>query len=398
MIERSNYLEKLKAFRDKDLIKVVTGVRRCGKSTLFDLFIDYLKTDGVQESQIIKVNLENPDYAFTDYKALYDFVRSKLPEGKKAYVFLDEVQQVPEFQRAVDGLYLDKNVDLYITGSNAFLLSGELATLLSGRYIEVKMLPLSFREYLQGTGEDLGEKSYLNYTSRSSFPYTVNLETEAETDDYLQNIYNTIIIKDVMQRQNIADASALDAVARFMFDNIGNLLSIKRIADTMTSDGRKVSAHTVDSYLSALTESFVFYRAPRFDIKGKQYLKSGEKYYAVDVALRYALLGRKNVDAGHLLENVVYLELLRRGYKVFVGKNDTKEVDFVAENKDGFLYVQVSYTTRDPDTLRRELSPLQSISDHYPKLLLTMDLDPAADYDGIRKLNVLDWLAGGVET
>lgn len=392
MIERPEYLAKLKAFQDKDLIKVVTGIRRCGKSTLFQLFIDHLLKSGIKKSQIIQINLENPEFDFPTFKDLYDYVKAHLPKGQKAYVFLDEVQQVPEFQRAVDGLYLDKNIDLYITGSNATLLSGELATLLSGRYIEIKMLPLSFKEYLAGTGQEPSEPAYLNYTNRSSFPYALSLETEAETDDYLQNIYNTIIMKDIMQRRNISDASTLDAVAKFMFDNIGNLLSIKKIADTLTSDGRKISTHTVESYLSALSESFIFHRAGRYDIRGRQYLRSGNKYYASDVALRYALLGRKNVDSGHLLENVVYLELLRRGYKVFVGKNDTKEVDFVAENKDGFLYVQVAYTAREQATLERELTPLQSINDHYPKLLLTMDIDPEIDYNGIKKQNVLTWL------
>ena len=272
------------------------------------------------------------------------------------------------------------------------LLSGELATLLSGRYIEIKMLPLSYKEYLSATEEDTNEYSYRNYTNRSSFPYAVSLETEDETDEYLQNIYNTVIIKDVMQRRNFSDTNTLNMIAKFMFDNIGNLLSVKKIADTMTSDGRKISTHTVGNYLSALTESFIFHKATRYDIRGKQYLQSGEKYYATDVALRYALLGRKNVDAGRILENVVYLELIRRGYKVFVGKNDTKEVDFVAENKDGTLYVQVAYTVRDEKTLAKELSALQSIPDHYPKLLLTMDVDPIADFDGVKKINVLDWL------
>lgn len=394
MIERTEYLEKLKSFRDKDLIKVITGIRRCGKSTLFDIFIDYLLKNGVKKEQIIKVNLENPELELPTHKDLYNYVKEQLPKGKKAYVFLDEVQQVPEFQRAVDGLYLNKDIDLYITGSNAMLLSGELATLLSGRYIEIKMLPLSYKEYLSATEEDTNEYSYRNYTNRSSFPYAVSLETEDETDEYLQNIYNTIIIKDVMQRRNFSDTNTLNMIAKFMFDNIGNLLSVKKIADTMTSDGRKISTHTVGNYLSALTESFIFHKATRYDIRGKQYLQSGEKYYATDVALRYALLGRKNVDAGRILENVVYLELIRRGYKVFVGKNDTKEVDFVAEDKDGILYVQVAYTVRDEKTLARELSALQSIPDHYPKLLLTMDVDPVADFDGVKKINVLDWLIG----
>lgn len=392
MIERREYLEKLKSWKDKDLIKVITGIRRCGKSTLFEIYIDYLKSIGIKENHIISINLENPDNEFENYKDLYQYVKKQIKDNKQYYVFIDEVQDVPEFQKAVDGLYIIKNVDLYITGSNAYLLSGELATLLTGRYIEIKMYPLSFEEYANYHQKEITEKLYLDYINKSSFPYALRLESEAQIDEYLDALYNTIIIKDVAQRRKIADTSMLKSVAKFMFSNVGNCLSIKKIADTLTSDGRAISVHTVENYLDALVESYVFNRVTRFDIKGKQYLQSGEKYYATDVTMRYAMLGRRNLDAGNILENIVYLELLRRGYKVYIGKTGEKEIDFVAENKDGFTYFQVAYTTREEATLKRELAPLQEIKNHYPKFILTMDVDPIADFDGIKKINVLDWL------
>ncbi len=393
MIERKDYLEKLKKWKDKDLIKVVTGIRRCGKSTLFELYIDYLKNIGIENNHIISINLENPDNEFNTYKELYKFVKEQIKDNKQYYVFLDEVQNVPEFQKAVDGLYIIKNVDVYITGSNAYLLSGELATLLTGRYIEIKMYPLSFEEYINYYKKEADEKIYLNYINRSSFPYALNLDDEGEVDDYLDALYNTIILKDVAQKKKISNISMIRTVAKFMFNNIGNCLSIKKIADTLTSDGRPISVHTVESYVDALVESYIFNKVSRFDVKGKQYLQSGEKYYATDVTMRYALLGRRNIDAGHILENIVYLELIRRGYKVYVGKTGEKEVNFVAENKEGFTYFQVAYTTREKATLERELEPLQEVNDHYPKYILTMDIDPVADYNGIKKMNVLDWLS-----
>ena len=392
MVERKEYLEKLKIWKDKDLIKVVTGIRRCGKSTLFELFIDYLKSINIDNKHIISINFENPDNEFNNYKDLYNFVKKQIKDDKQYYIFLDEVQNVPEFQKAVDGLYIIKNVDVYITGSNAYLLSGELATLLTGRYIEIKMYPLSFKEYVSYCNKPVDERLYLDYINRSAFPYALNLESETEIDDYLDALYNTILLKDIAQRKKISDISMLKTVANFMFNNIGNYLSIKKIADTLTSDGRSISVHTVENYLEALTECYIFNKAPRFDIKGKQFLQSGEKYYATDVTMRYALLGRRNIDAGHILENIVYLELIRRGYKVYIGKTLEKEVDFVAENKEGFTYFQVAYTSREKDTLERELKPLQNINDHYPKYILTMDVDPISDFDGIKKINVLDWL------
>lgn len=392
MIERNEYLEALKKWKDKDLIKVITGIRRCGKSTLFELFINYLKQTGVKEDHIIALNLESPEYNFNDYMELYNYVNDRIKDNGMYYVFLDEVQVVDKFEKAVDGLYIKKNVDEYITGSNAYLLSGELATLLSGRYVEFKMFPLSFKEYANYYKQDGDEKLYLKYINNSSMPYALKSNDQDEVDKYLDSIYNTIIVKDITTRKKIADISMLRSISEFMFSSVGNILSVKKIADTLTSNGRSISVHTVESYLESLVESFIFNKVSRYDIKGKQYLTSGEKYYATDVTMRYALLGRKNVDLGHVLENIVYLELVRRGYKVYIGKSGDKEVDFVAENNKGVVYFQVAYTVRDKNTLERELSVLESINDHYPKFILTMDIDPEIDYNGIRKMNVLDWL------
>ena len=392
MIERNEYLDELKRWKDKDLIKVITGIRRCGKSTLFELFIDYLKQNGVKDDHIISINLESPEYDFRDYKELYDYVNEKIKDNNMYYVFLDEVQVVEKFEKAVDGLYIKKNVDEYITGSNAYLLSGELATLLSGRYIEIKMLPLSFKEYANYYKTEGDEKLYLKYVNSSSMPYALKLDRQDEIDKYLDSIYNTIIVKDIALRKKISDTGVLRSISEFMFASVGNLLSVKKIADTLTSNGRSISVHTVESYLNSLVESFIFNKVSRYDIKGKQYLQSGDKYYATDITMRYALLGRKNIDLGHVSENIVYLELLRRGYKIYVGKFGNKEIDFVAENSKGIQYFQVAYTVRDEKTLERELSALESINDHYPKFILTMDVDPEVDYNGIRKINVLDWL------
>lgn len=385
-------MEKLKKWKDKDVIKVLTGIRRCGKSTLYELFINYLHSVGIDSKHIIFINLEAPDYDFQNYKDLYNYVMEKIGDSGKYYVFLDEVQNVKEFQKAVDGLYIKKNVDVYITGSNAYLLSGELATLLSGRYIEIRMLPLSFREYRDYFGVSGDEKLYLKYVNNSSFPYALKLDDEGEVDDYLDSIYNTIIVKDILARKKIADIGVFRELTKFLFASVGSTMSVKKITDTLNSNGRKISVHTVESYLEALTESYIFNRVSRYDIKGKQYLETGEKYYATDVTMRYALLGRKNLDVGHILENVVYLELIRRGYRVYIGKIGDNEVDFIAINKEGREYYQVSYTTRDEKTLERELSSLQKISDHYPKFILTMDMDPVADYEGIKRINVLEWL------
>lgn len=398
-IERTEFLDKLKAYKDKQIIKVITGIRRCGKSTLMKMFKDYLLSTGVQENQIIFLNFEDFDNAgLLDPKVLHSYVKEHLAAGKMTYVFFDEIQNVQDFQRVVDSLFLNPLIDIYMTGSNAYLLSGELATLLSGRYITIEMLPLSFKEYVSALGSDsnlsLSEK-YKNYVQRSSFPYVLNLGNDIqEVLDYLNGVYSTIVLKDVVSRFKITDTKMLESVVRFVFDNIGNPLSSKRIADSMTSAGHKIDVKTVEKYITALQQSFIVYEAKRYDVKGKEYLKLMEKYYAVDIGLRFLLLGQKANDVGHILENVVYLELIRRGYKVFVGKVDDTEIDFVAQNHEGNLYMQVSASVRDKSTLERELKPLQSVKDNYPKLLLTLDDDPTVDFDGIKQINVLEWLLG----
>lgn len=393
MIQRPLYINELKSFKDKKLIKVVTGIKECGKSTIFDLYCDYLKSQGVSEEQIIHINLEEHEFDFIEkYNQLYEYVEERMLKDKMNYIFLDEVQRVDMFQKACDSLYIKKNVDLYITGSNAQLLSGELATLLSGRYVEIKMLPLSFKEYISHVGENDLIIKYNKYITESSFPYALDLESNKEKRAYLDGIFNTIILKDIAQRKKISDISMLEDITKFMFDSVGNLCSATKIANTMSSKGRKISVPTVESYLNALIEAFVLYKVERYDIKGKQYLSSGAKYYLSDIGLRYYLLGSKKADDGHVLENIVYLELLRRGYDVYVGKTDEKEVDFVAVNEKGEEYYQVSYSVINEETLQRELKPLNSIHDHNPKYLLTMDFTPYTSHNGIKQINVLDWL------
>ncbi len=393
MIRRDEYLNELRSFKDKQLIKVVSGIRRCGKSTLFELFIDELINSGISERQIISLNFESAEfYSVKNYEDLYRTVAERLQNDVKNYVFLDEVQRVADFQKACDSLYLMKNVDLYITGSNAMLLSGELATLLSGRYIEIKMLPLSFKEYISAVGNTDISRKYRDYITNSSFPYTLELNSKKDIYTYLDGIYSSIILKDIVSRKKINDIPMLENIIRFMFDNIGNITSATKIANTLTSAGYSASVHTVNSYLSALCESFVLYRAGRYDVKGKQYLKAGEKFYIADIGLRYYLLGSKPADQGHILENVVYLELLRRGCEVYVGKTDSAEIDFIASDSEKTEYYQVALTVRDPNTLERELAPLNAVSDHNPKYLLTLDDDPPCSHNGIRQINALDWL------
>lgn len=394
MIERPEYLKELQKFKDKKLIKVVTGIRRCGKSTLLEIYKNYLLEIGINKDQIISINLEDLQYNFIqNYMDLYNYINGLLKENMQNYVFIDEIQIVPNFQKVADSLYIKKNVDLYITGSNANLLSSELATLLSGRYIEIKMLPLSFKEYKETTETDDLEEIYRKYISLGSFPYTTELE-ENEISKYLGTLYNDIIIKDIMIRKNISDESVLKSVANFTLDNIGNLLSANSIANTLTSDGRAINIRTVERYLEGFAESFFLYKASRYDIKGKQYLKTGEKYYVCDLGLRYFMLGRKLGDRGHILENIVYLELIRRGYEVYIGKVDDFEVDFVAIDSNGKKYIQVCETLKDSEnkTLTRELNSLQKINDNYEKTILTMDKIPLSNEEGIIIKNVLDWL------
>ena len=360
------------------------------------MFRNYLLENGVEQNQIIFINFEDFDnYGLLNPRNLHEYVKNRLIAGKMMYVFFDEIQNVNDFQRVVDSLFLNESIDLYMTGSNAYLLSGELATLLSGRYITIEMLPFSFKEFVISLGNvNLSNaEKYRLYIERSSFPYALNFgENKQEILDYLSGVYSTIVLKDVVSRYKITDTKMLESVLRFIFDSIGSPLSSKKIADSMTSSGRKVDTKTIEKYLTALQESFIIYEAKRYDAKGKEYLKLLEKYYAVDIGLRFLLLGQKANDVGHILENIIYLELVRRGYKVFVGKVDDTEIDFVAQNTEGTIYIQVAATVRDENTLNRELRPLKILKDNYPKLVLTLDDDPIADYDGIKRQNALEWL------
>ena len=401
-INRENYISILKNFKDQQIIKVLTGIRRCGKSTLLEMFGDYLKENGVEEKQIISINFENADYEeLQDRKKLYEYIKARLVIGKKTYVFLDEIQNVPEFEKTVDSLFINKDVDLYITGSNAYLLSSELATLLTGRYIETKMLPLSFKEYMLAFEDktDISRK-FRDYLRYSSFPQAVELYkvNPENINMFLDGIYNTVLFKDVMQRKGITDKNVLERVTKYLYDNIGNRTSMKSISDNIEGIEKNSSYNTISNYVDSLIDSYLVFKANRYDIKGKEFLKTQEKYYAVDIGLRYYMLGQgSGRDMGHILENVVYLELLRRGYEVYIGKYDDLEVDFVAKKPENTIYYQVALTTRgegkeDNKILNRELTPLKKINDNYPKYILTLDDDLDADFDGIKKINVLDWL------
>ncbi len=397
LIERENYMKKLIAFKDKQLIKVITGIRRCGKSTIMEMYRDWLKAHGVDNGQIVYLNFEDYDYRdLRNPQNLYAYVKPLIQDGRMTYIFFDEIQHVTDFPDVVNSLNLKTNVDIYITGSNAYMLSSEIATLLSGRYVEIAMLPLSFKEYVVGTnGFGNLQKAYNDYITKSSFPYSLKLDSPDEISDYLSGVYNTIVVKDIVSRKKLQDVMMLESVIRFTADNIGNVMSTKRIADLMTADGRKIDQKTVERYLSALCETFFVYNAKRYNIKGKQLLKTLGKYYLVDIGLRRMLLGSRAFDAGRILENIVYLELLRRQKNVYIGKVDNLEVDFVTIDENGINYYQVAATVRDEATLARELASLQKIGDQYPKYILTLDDDPMADYNGIKRINALEWLMEG---
>ena len=402
MIERNEYLSMLIGNKDRDVIKVVTGVRRCGKSTLFTLYIDWLKKSGVSSDQIILVNLEDLEYEdLCDHRALYTYIKEHLRPGSSNYVFIDEIQNCKNFEKAVDSLFMKPGVDIYITGSNAFMLSGELATLLSGRYIAIDMLPFSFREYCQSpvTRGKSRQECFNEYLRFGSFPYAAQLPRQ-NTDvlPYLEGIYHTILIKDVAKRENINDISVLESIVKTLASSMGSPISAKKIADTLCSAGRKISVNTVERYLRALTDSYLFYEISRYDIKGRQFLKTLGKYYMVDTGLRNLLLQGSSADLGHLIENIVFLELLRRRYRVNIGKFSDKEVDFVAAGSNGITYYQVAASVLDESTLKRELYPLQKIRDNHPKFLLTLDeIGAGANYDGIRQYNLIDWLTDGCQ-
>ena len=394
MLERTEYLDFLMKLKDKHIIKVITGIRRCGKSTLFEIYKKHLLENGVDNSQIISLNFENPkDMIFNDWKELYTYIEEKLLSDKMNYIFLDEIQVIPNFEKTVNGLFIRTNVDLYITGSNSYMLSGELATYLTGRYMQVHMLPLSFKEYVNYYGNDNELKKYDAYIHNGGFPYLLNLNEDKELiRNYLDGIYNTVLMKDVVSRNNIKDIMMLESVVKFIFDNIGQLVSTNKISNTLNSNYRKNSVNTIENYLTNLIDSYIIYKISRYDIKGKAYLKTGDKYYVCDLGLRNYLLGGVR-DYGSILENIIFLELKRRNYEIYIGKYDDEEVDFVIKNNDGIKYIQVALSVRNEDTLKRELAPLKNIKDNYPKYIITLDYD-TNDFDGIKQISAIDFLTG----
>ena len=393
MITRHQYLEKLRLFKDKQLIKVITGIRRCGKSTLLEQFQTELKTQGVTDEQIIHINFEDLMYEdLLDYKKMYAYISERL-NAKGTYIFLDEIQRVPNFQKAVDSLYIQPNVDVYITGSNSDLLSSELATLLTGRYIEIKMLPLSFKEYVSAFDASANKRElFSTYMQNGAMPYVLNLPNKEAVNIYLEGIYHTILSNDIARRHPQTDLSVLESILKYLMHNIGNLVSSTNIANALTSNNRKTSYNTVEKYIGYLTESFLIYEASRYDVKGKQHLKSLSKYYLIDSGLRNMLLSNSASDIGHILENIVYFELLRRGGKVNVGKLDSREVDFVVTTSEGIEYYQVAATVLDEQKRQTELEPLEKINDFYPKTLITLDDFNLGNHNGIKIVNEIDFL------
>ncbi len=397
-IYREEYINKLENYKDKRIIKVLTGIRRSGKSTILNEFKNKLINNGVSEKNIISINFDdNSNNSLLDAEKLHEYIISNANKRKKNYIFLDEIQNVKGFEKCVDSLFLRDYLDIYMTGSNSYMLSGELATFLTGRYIQIHVLPLSFKEYLSYYGESDELRKYNEYITYGGFPYLINLDNLNEKIDYLDSIYNTVIMKDVINRKKVNDPLILESICRFLFNNIGSNVSTKKISDTLSSYGRKNSVHTIEEYLNALLESYILYRVNRFDIKGKQLLKTQEKYYLSDLGLRTYLLGKSNqTDLGHILENVIYLELKRKGYRVYIGKSDTNEIDFIVETNDDYIYIQVALSVRDEQTLERELKPLNSISDHFRKYIITLDYD-TNNYNGIKQISAIDFLLGRVE-
>ena len=396
LIQREQYLAFLRRHKDQDVIKVVSGVRRCGKSTLFELFKQELLASGIKANQIISINFEDLEYEpLQEYHALHEYIVERLIPEIPMYVFLDEVQHVPQFEKVVGSLFIKPNVDIYITGSNAYFMSSDIATLLTGRYVQVEMLPLSFKEFHSAySQQNLSDMDIYNlYIEHSSFTRLVHVEDDESIDEYLESILNTVVLKDIVTRLKITDVPLLLDIIKYLLANIGSLINPTKIANTLTSYGRKTDNKTVEKYLQGLKDGLLIYEVDRFDVKGKALLQRNAKYYVVDSAFRKFLLSRTDSDRGHILENIVYLELVRRGYRVYVGHLQNGEIDFVAKKPHRLEYYQVSYTVMEDTTLRRELSPLEQLDDNYPKYLLTMDvLHKTDNHNGIEQKNVLDWL------
>ncbi len=398
MIQREIYLSKLRQLKDQNLIKVITGIRRCGKSTLLEAFKEELLSSGISAENIVFLNFEERENLnFTNWTSLYDEIIKKVSSTEKYYIFLDEVQLINDFEKLINSLYTKKNIDLYITGSNAYLLSSELATLLTGRYISINIQPYSFKEYvLANQNETNTDRLFRKYINDSSFPeaVTLSLNNQSLVNDYLQSIYDTVILKDIAQRNKLRNIHNLQRIISFLFDSVGSYVSPTNIATELNKNSAGTISHnTIIKYLDFLTQTYILYAAPRYDIKGKNLLSTNEKYYVVDLGLRNITATNKyDTDLGHKLENVVYFELLRRGGKVYVGKHNDKEIDFVVQKPNNEReYYQVAYTVNDEKTFNREISVFKNIKDNYPKYLLTLDFDNTS-INGIRKLNVIDWL------
>ncbi len=404
LIDRPAYMEQLIANRDVDLVKIVTGIRRAGKSSLLDLYHQYLLDNHVPKQNIIHMNLESLRYRdLTGYLAFYDYVSALIPPEGKSYLIFDELQAVEHWEKAVESFRLDFDVDIYITGSNAYLLSTEFSTLLSGRYVEIRVLPLSFQEFLSfyefETPVTIEEK-FQKYLQFGGMPVLREYRFhEARSNQALEGIYSTVVLRDILQRNPQADQNTLQKIVLFLCSNIGSITSPNKIGNVLsgegeirTGKGKNMAGKTVEKYISMLNRAFVFYSVGRYDVKGKQLLKTLGKNYVIDMGLRNVLLGYRDADRGHMLENIVFLELLRRDYRVYIGKVGETEVDFVAERPDDKLYIQVTESMQLPETRERELRPLRMIPDHYEKIVLSMDRDYIRSYEGIRSLNVIDWL------
>lgn len=406
LINRPEYLNQLIQNRDVDMVKIVTGIRRCGKSSLLDLFHQYLSDSGVPDENIIHMNLESLRYReLSDYLAFYDYISERIPKNGKTYLIFDELQVVEHWEKAIESFRLDFDVDIYITGSNAYLLSTEFSTLLSGRYVEIRMLPLSFKEFMtfyEFEADTSVEEKFQKYLQFGGMPilreYRFN---EARANQALEGIYSTVVLRDILQRNSGADQGMLQKITLFLCSNIGSITSPNNIGNVLSNEGeiqgakgKAVAGKTVDKYISMLRSAFIFYSVSRYDVKGKQLLKTLGKNYIIDMGFRNMLLGYRDADRGHIIENIVFLELLRRDYRVYIGKVGETEVDFVAEKPDDKLYIQVTESMMSPETRERELRPLRMIPDNYEKIVLSMDRSYITSYDGIKSLYLIDWLLG----
>lgn len=406
LIERPEYLNQLIQNKDVDLIKIVTGIRRCGKSSLLDLYHQYLKDNGVLEENIIHMNLESLRYRnLTDYLTFYDYVAERISPNGKTYLIFDELQAVSQWEKAIESFRLDFNVDIYITGSNAYLLSTEFSTLLSGRYVEIRMLPLSFKEFLtfyEFEATVTMEEKFQRYLQFGGMPiireYRFN---EARSNQALEGIYSTVVLRDILQRNNQTDQNLLHKIVLFLCSNIGSITSPNSIGNVLANEGdiktgkiKGIAGKTVEKYISMLRSAFIFYSVGRYDVKGKQLLKTLGKNYIIDLGFRNMLLGYRDVDRGHVIENIVFLELLRRDYRVYIGKIGDTEIDFIAEKPNEKIYIQVTESMQSEDTRERELRPLRMVADNYEKIVLSMDRSYINFYDGIKVANILDWLLG----